>query len=106
MTREIAAPAVRGDYAGYSCPRTGRWIEGRRAHEENLKRLGCRVFEAGERQEFDANKKREAAAFDARIENTVEELIHAMPLEKREALAIDLQNGANVEVVRGSKPPT
>jgi hypothetical protein len=106
MTRELSAPMVRGDYEGYSCPRTGKWIEGRRAHEENLKLHGCRVFEPGEKRMFDENKRRGEAAFNAKIENTVEELIHAMPLEKRESLAIDLQNGANVEVVRGSEPPT
>jgi hypothetical protein len=106
MTREIAAPMVLGDYAGYECPRTGRWIEGRKAHQENLKRLGCRVLEPGEKEDFDRNKKAEELAFTAKIEGTVESLIHEMPIEKREALVKDIQNGASVDVIRGAEPST
>lgn len=97
---------VRGDYPGYDCPRTGKWIEGRRAHVENLKLHGCRVLEPGEKNALDKRKRGEAAALDLAIEDTVEELIHTMPTRKREDLAIDLQNGANVEVLRGDGLPT
>lgn len=41
-----------GDYEGYNCPVTGKYIEGRAAHEENLKRQGCRVLEPGETEQF------------------------------------------------------
>lgn len=47
------------DYEGYDCPVTGKWIEGRYAHKENLKRQGCRVFEPGELEEFKRNKPRD-----------------------------------------------
>lgn len=47
------------DYEGYNCPVTGKWIEGRTAHKENLKRQGCRVFEPGELEAFKRNKPRD-----------------------------------------------
>lgn len=47
------------DYEGYNCPVTGKWIEGRVAHRENLKRQGCRLFETGELQEFIRNKPKD-----------------------------------------------
>ena len=59
------------DYQGYTCPITNRWVEGRRAHQENLKRHGCRVFERGERE---AAAKDRADA-DRKIESTVNEAV-------------------------------
>jgi len=49
----LTPPMISMDsYTSYSCPITGKQIEGRRAHIENLKQHGCRVYEAGETQEF------------------------------------------------------
>lgn len=61
MERLISAPHVAADYAPYECPVTGRQIEGRRQHEENLKRTGCRLLEPGESAQYikDLPKKRE-----------------------------------------------
>ena len=57
------------DLPGYECPITGKWIEGRRAHTENLKRHGCRVYEAGETKEFIKNKpKRDEQAVDKMLD--------------------------------------
>ena len=50
---------ISSDAAGYDCPVTGKWIDGRAAHRENLKRTGCRVFEPGEKQNFEKEKPRE-----------------------------------------------
>lgn len=36
------------DIPAYDCPVTGKMIDGRAAHRENLKRQGCRVLEPGE----------------------------------------------------------
>lgn len=79
--RLIVAPMVAPDYPGYISPASGKWIEGRRAHIEDLKRTGCRIYEPGETEEFIKNmekRKREnvmrgveaavtAAARDLRI---------------------------------------
>lgn len=100
MVRQVAAPRVLADYAGYSCPITGQWIEGRRAHQENLKKHGCRVYEAGETEHFRRRKADEEAEFDRKIGDTVDEWIATAPAEKREALAIAEQTGITAEVCR------
>lgn len=48
---DFSAPMVAGDYAAYDCPVTGKPIEGRAAHRENLKKTGCRLLEKGESRE-------------------------------------------------------
>jgi len=100
MHRQICAPAVRGDYPGYDCPITGKWIEGKRAHQENLKLHGCRVLEPGETDQFKRRKAAEEAAFDSQIEETAAQLVTALPTEKREQLAAELDNGLDVEFTR------
>lgn len=57
-----SAPAnvyVAKDYEAYECPITGKMIEGRSAHRENLKKHGCRVFEPGEREQFIRDRPKE-----------------------------------------------
>lgn len=98
--KQLAAPAVRGDYAGYNCPVTGNWIEGRRAHEENLRRHGCRVLEPGETE---ATKRRHAASeaeFDRSIEQTAEQLVAGLSSQKLEKLASEMQSGVTATVER------
>lgn len=99
-SRVIVAPAVIGDYAGYPCPVTGNWIEGRKAHQENLARTGCRVLEPGETESAIRRRQEQEAAYDARIERTVEELVKAMPQEKQNRLEAELTSGVSTEVVR------
>ena len=98
--KQLSAPAVRGDYAGYSCPVTGKWIEGRRAHEENLARHGCRVLESGETEQA---KRNAAAADDAlaeRFAETAVSIVEQMPSAKREQLGREIQSGLDVSVER------
>lgn len=98
--RIISAPAIRGDYQGYSCPITGNWIEGRRAHQENLKRHGCRVLEPGETSAAASYRASEETKLDNEIDETVDRFIEALPATKREQLAAELSNGADATVVR------
>ncbi|UOF77835.1 hypothetical protein [Bacteriophage sp.] len=100
MNRQICAPAVRGDYAGYECPVTGKWIEGRRAHEENLKRQGCRVLEPGETAQAAAFRKAQDEAFDKSVDATVDEFIETLPTAKKEQLANEVSSGLDVSVQR------
>lgn len=53
--RSRNGPYIAKDYEGYQCPVTDKWVEGRSAHRENLKRTGCRLLEKGESR--DAAKK-------------------------------------------------
>lgn len=94
------APMVKGDYAGYSCPITGAWIEGRRAHEENLKKHGCRVLEPGETQQAASRRQASEDALEKAVENTAEEFVANLPQQKREQLAAEMDNGADLTVVR------
>jgi putative FmdB family regulatory protein len=100
MQRIICAPAVRNDYAPYDCPITGKRIEGRRAHEENLKKHGCRVFEPGETQAAAAVRKASDNALDKAVEDTAERFVHELPVEKREQLVVEMESGLDVQIAR------
>lgn len=54
--RRPDAPAVHDDFEAYQSPITGQWIEGRRAHREDLKRHGCRVYEGRESEQRAAGR--------------------------------------------------
>jgi putative FmdB family regulatory protein len=100
MERQICAPMVQADYPGYQCPITGDWIEGKRAHQENLRKHGCRVYEPGEREEHEKYTESADLAFERSIDNTVEEFIEKLPTRKREQLAGELESGADASVIR------
>ena len=100
MERQLAAPAVIGDYAGYECPISGQRIEGRRQHEENLKRHGCRVLETGETEQVRRNRAQEEAAEDRGVDQTVEQFWEALPTDKRESLATAVSSGLDVSIDR------
>ena len=71
-SKVLVPVGVQPDLSGYSCPITGAWIDGRKAHQENLKRHGCRVYEAGETEQF---KKRQADR-QRDFERRTEEIVH------------------------------
>lgn len=91
MVRLLEAPAVRGDLGGYSCPITGDWIEGRRAHEENLAKHGCRVMETGEAEGHARNRKSEDDALADAVAETAAQIAEAMPAEKKALLGQALE---------------
>ena len=101
LHRCLSAPRVFGDYPGYNCPNTGRWVEGKRAHLENLKRQGCRILEPGESDAARNRIKAEEAAFDKSLDNTVEELVASLPPRQMEQLASEVQHGVTATVERG-----
>lgn len=98
--KQLAAPAVRGDYAGYSCPVTGAWIEGRRAHEENLRKHGCRVLEPGETDNARRAAVLEESRLDQAVDETADRFIAGLSSVKREQLASEITAGATATVVR------
>lgn len=102
MNRSVTAPMVRGDYPPYQCPITGNWIEGRRAHEENLQKHGCRVLEEGETERaMQAAKERDEALFE-QIGETAARLTASLPPEKQERLAAELDSGLDLSVQRST----
>ena len=84
----------------YTCPVTGKPITTRKAHEENLKRHGCRVLEKGENENASKYKAREEAIFEKRVEDTAEEFVHSLSTDKREQLGRELEYGLNLSVER------
>lgn len=68
----ISKPMVSVDYPAYQSPATGKWVEGRRQHEEDLRRSGCRLLEPGEQKDIDRKKKEVEMKFEASIDNSVE----------------------------------
>lgn len=98
--KQLAAPAVRGDYQPYQCPVSGKIIEGRRAHEENLRLTGCRVLEPGEREAAARYRASEDTALDAAVDAQVEEFLATAPETARTQLLNEVAAGASAEVVR------
>ncbi|HCE07466.1 MAG TPA: hypothetical protein DEQ40_02475 [Oxalobacteraceae bacterium] len=87
MTMVIVPPAVAPDLPGYASPVTGKWIEGRSARREDLRRTGCRPYEDGEREEYNrqaayAEKKDDAERYEA-----VARTFYALPESRRRALS-------------------
>jgi len=71
----LPAPMIFSDYASYECPITGKTVDGRREHNENLKRHGCRVFEKGEFEDVKKNgKSRINEQIDAAVDRAVDEV--------------------------------
>ena len=98
--KQLTAVAVLGDLPGYACPVTGKWVEGRRAHEQNLKETGCRVLEKGEREDAARFRKAADTALENAIADTAARAVAAMPVAKQEKLAAELASGASVSVER------
>lgn len=96
----ISAPAVRGDYEAYNCPITGKRIEGRKAHEENLRRHGCRVLEPGEVGSATSRRARETAELEDAVAESAAQAVATLPRQKREKLEAELSQGLDVQVTR------
>lgn len=103
--KQVTAARVVADYAGYECPITGDWIEGRAAHRENLAKHGCRVFEPGEQASAASYVAKQELEMDKAVEATVDEFIATLPVEKRDALASGLDAGLDVEFTKGTVVP-
>lgn len=102
MTKQLGVRAgiVKADLPAYRCPITDKVIDGRKAHEANLARHGCRVAEAGE---TDAARRRAEASdreLDALAETMAVEGINAMPERKFQTLAAELEKGGDALVER------
>lgn len=88
MQRLVEAPAVHADLPGYQSPIDGRWIEGRAARNEDLRRNNCRPWEGISAERAEANKRvAEAdAQFETAIEKGIAETYNSMSAESQRAL--------------------
>src|SRR5258708_13417503 len=95
-------PMVRGDLPGYTSPIDGRWIEGRRARLEDLRRNNCRPYETGEKEYHERARVQEKARLDAKITEPVQPAFDKMPTRKKELLEQEIAAGATTEVQRST----
>ena len=84
----ISVAGVQADLPGYQSPTTGRWIEGRAARRDDLKRSGARPWEgfAAEKQEAQKRLAEAEARTDRKLDAAVRQAYHQLPPAKRRAL--------------------
>jgi predicted nucleic acid-binding Zn ribbon protein len=88
MVRRVEAPSVQVDIGGYTSPIDGKWIEGKSARREDLKRNNCRPWEGMESEKKEA-KKRAAEAdktFEKGVEQAAYNVYNNMSAEKQRAI--------------------
>ena len=98
--RVILPTMIVKDYSSYQCPISGKLIDGRKAHEENLKLNNCRLLEPGEREQLDKRKIDDENKLFSSIDNSVEEFCTNLSSAKKEKLANELLSGVSAEVIR------
>lgn len=89
MQRCVEAPAVQVDIGGYQSPIDGRWIEGKSARREDLKRSNCRPWEgmASERQAAIERSKAADKDFEKGVEAAAYNTFNNMSAEKQRAIS-------------------
>jgi putative FmdB family regulatory protein len=100
MKRLMPAPRIQMDYQGYNCPITGKWVEGRRAHEENLRKHNCRILESGEHEANLRRREQEAEALENRIAESAAMEVASWPAEKQSKLIEEVGNGLDLTYQR------
>lgn len=100
LRKLISAARVLGDYPGYECPVTGKWVEGRKAHRENLLAHGCHVREEGEGAHIARMRAAADAELDAVAEAAAVDFVNTAPKEKVETLAAELSYGGDASFIR------
>lgn len=87
-SKQITAAPMIGSAATYQykCPITGKDINGKRDHEANLQRHGCRLLENGEAEDAARRRKSAAAELDRKLDQGIDRIIDGMGHDKREAL--------------------
>lgn len=84
---EPVAPLVFGDLPGYQS-HTGRWVEGRVARRDDLKRSGSRPWEGLAQEQKEASRQKAYASerLDAALTKTASESFYQLPPSKRALL--------------------
>lgn len=84
----LNASMVVADLPSYQSPIDGKWIDGRKARQEDLKRSGSRPWEGleSERKEAAKTKQYEDEKLDASLTKSASEAFYQLPPSKREIL--------------------
>ena len=86
----------------YDSPIDGRPITSKAARIEDLKRNGCRPYEAGEKEEWIRRRQQEDKALEKKVGESVERWFETATSEKRERLAKEISAGADLVYERSS----
>jgi hypothetical protein len=84
----------------YDSPIDGRPITSMAQRKEDLARAGCVEYDPCMRQDYDRRLKREEAALDKAVDETVDTAIAQMPARKRETLESEMAAGFTAEIER------
>lgn len=87
----------------YDSPIDGRPITSEKARREDLARHNCRPYDPEQKKDYHRRIERDQQALDASIDDTIDREWGKMPTRKREQLAGELLNGADLGVARGTK---
>ena len=72
---DLPSPHISGDYKAYACPITGNIIDGKREHNANLEKHGCRIHEKGE---FEDVKKHGQNRINAEMDKAIDKSVDAI----------------------------
>lgn len=88
MTIEISPAFVQADCPGYVSPVTGKWIDGKAARRDDLRRTGSRPWEGMEAEKAEAARQRKhnEQKADKKLDEAARRAYHALPPSKRRAL--------------------
>lgn len=73
--RKISKPMISVDYPAYESPVSGRIISGKKEHEAELARTGCRLLEPGESRDFEKRQLDKEVQFDKMLDNALGEVL-------------------------------
>lgn len=84
--RARPSPLIWLDLPGYDSPVTGKWIEGRVARREDLKRNECVEYDPGMKDDAKRNEKAREEKLDRIIGEAAERMYNQLPESKRNQL--------------------
>ncbi len=99
-TKLVSKPNIQMDYPPYTCPITGKVVEGRKAHAANLREHGCRVLETGEMEAARRRREQGERDFDRMVEESAAREVAALPPEKLNKLIREAESSPDVQIVR------
>lgn len=98
-TRSQVTVIYRGEI-GYESPITGQAITSMAQRREDMARADCVEYDPEMRTDYNRRCEEQSATLEKSMEETTNKLIAQMPSKKREALAVELEHGAEAETVR------
>jgi hypothetical protein len=81
------APYIAPDLPGYESPIDGKWVEGRAARREDLKRNRCIPYDPEMKKDAARNLEEIEKKADAKLHDAVARTYYSMPESKRRVLA-------------------